>query len=589
MRETEHCRYCGSPRDLKAEVTWRCRRCGALVPGSEQPAHGDPIPFGPYTLVRRIAAGGMGVVYEARRGTVQGFEKTFALKRLLPAMSSDNNFVDMLVDEAKICAPLEHPNIVQVFELERLGAEYYIAMEYIAGGTLATLLRFTAATRRMIPAPVVLHILGEAIKGLAHAHGSDYGSGAIIHRDVSPQNIMLARNGQVKLTDFGIAKAMASSTVSRAGTLKGKLAYMAPEVLSGERVTPATDVFAMGVLMHEAFTSRRLFRAESEAALISAVLRGKVSPLNNVRKDVPEAVEQVILKALARDKKQRYQNGVELRDAFLNALAFEPQGPGLKTAERYIAEYYKIVGLPGQPLDPALDTPHVSNLPQAAKPEITEPAMAQQSLQNDDEKSDAGGFVNNPTVPSVVIEQKQSSGIFKWFAAAALLVVIAALLVYVLIPSGQNLTNHDAAVMTVADAAQMSRDAAVSDHAQLAKPDAQQRIQQADAGKTQKPAHHTRPIRNKLSSRDILKVFRRHVTAFNRCGALDAEHAAQGHVKVSVTIDSRGRVQNSSIQPASLKGRPLEKCLQKEVRKMRFPRNRQKQIKVTVPLQFQIQ
>ena len=585
MTDTEHCRYCGSPRDSKVEVAWRCRRCGALVPWAQQPPHGDPIGFGPYTLVRRIAAGGMGVVYEARRETVQGFEKTFALKRLLPAMSSDDNFVNMLVDEAKICAPLEHPNIVQIFELERLGSEYYIAMEYVAGGTLASLLRFTAATRRMIPTPVVLHIIGEAIKGLAHAHGSNYGSGAIIHRDVSPQNIMIARNGQVKLTDFGIAKAMASSTVSRAGTLKGKLAYMAPEVLSGERVSPATDVFAMGVLMHEAFTSRRLFRAESEAALISAVLRGNITPLDSIRKDVPNSVEQVIMRALDGDKNRRYQNGVELRDAFLNALSFEPQGPGLKTAERYISEYYKIVGLPGQPLDVGLDTPHSTNLPQPAQPGQ---AVVAEALSAADDASDAGGFVNNPTVPSTTIKRPFSSPLAIGLTALVLVLLVVGALIYFLKPARQNLASRDAAALVNIDGAYSAADASLVDHAVDRAPDANQVANILDAGK--KPQTHNRvPVRNKLSSRDILKVFQRRVSAFNRCGALDAVHAAQGHVKVSVAINGRGRVKKCVIQPSGLKGSALEKCLHKEVRKMRFPRNRQKLTKVTVPLQFQIQ
>lgn len=581
MTEGEHCRYCGSPRDHKSDKPWRCRRCGALVPWLDQPPHGEPIQFGPYSLVRRIAAGGMGVVYEARRETVQGFEKTFALKRLLPSLGSDDNFVNMLVDEAKICAPLEHPNIVQIFELERLGSEYFIAMEYVPGGTLATLLRFTAATRRLIPTPVVTYILGEAIKGLAHAHGNNYGSGAIIHRDVSPQNIMLSRNGQIKLTDFGIAKAMASSTVSRAGTLKGKLAYMAPEILSGERVAPATDVFAMGVLMHEAFTSRRLFRADSEAALISTVLRGKVPPLRKFRDDVPSKVERVIQKALAKTKEARYSTAVELRDDFLNAIAGDAQGKGLQIAERYIAEYYKIVGLPGEPLSPANDQPLGTQVPIPVAP-------------NDHDQ----GFANVRTQPSVIIP-KQGMRLTSKFAVIAsgllgLIGIITAITFWAL-HQGPSTTIMDAAIAD-ANAGNQTQtvDAAKSDpDVDAALPDSAVATDSTTNGNAKNgnanKAKPQPPIRNKLDTKDIIKVFKRHITAFNRCGAKAPEQASTHDVKVAISINSKGRVTSSAVQPSSLKGSALESCLRKEIKRMRFPRHRQKTVRVTVPLQFQVE
>ncbi len=578
----EHCEYCGAPRDIPHEKPWRCKRCGALVPWEQEPPAGDPIEFGPYSLVRRIAAGGMGVVYEARRKTVQGFEKSFAIKRLLPALSSDSDFVNMLVDEAKICAQLEHPNIVQIFELDQVNREFYISMEYVAGGTMATLLRFSAATRRLLPVPVLLFLVSEALKGLAHAHGTGRGGSdeAIIHRDVSPQNIMIGRDAQVKLTDFGIAKAMASSTVSRMGTVKGKLAYMAPELLSGERATQKVDVFAMGVLMHEAFASRRLFRAETEAALISTVLRGQIPPLSRYRNDVPRSVERVILTALARNPLQRYPDGRVLRDHLLAAIPAGMLESGLSQAEKFIEEYYRLVGLPGEPLDPANDAPlggrSFTGMP------VTEP---------DNPPPDRYPPGHTPTpgsTPSPLSSRTPtplpSAGGGSKLAIAALagagmVAMVAGGLYFALRP-----------VPGAADAGPARADAAMSRDASAAVLNADAAARPARDAGARLSDRKRRPVKpRKLTTRDIVRTFSKHMGALNACGARFKSVLPPGGVKVALVITSKGKVKEAVLAPVSVRGTGLDRCLAKIVTRMRFPAHKDKEMRVTVPLQFQVQ
>ncbi|MFH1807130.1 MAG: protein kinase [Pseudomonadota bacterium] len=565
----EHCTYCGSARDPSHDKPWRCKRCGALVPWAQQPPHGRPIEFGPYTLVRRIAAGGMGVVYEAQRKTVQGFEKAFAVKRLLPALSSDRDFVDMIVDEAKICAQLEHPNIVQVFELDQVDREFYMAMEYVAGGTMATMLRFSAATRRLLPVPLVLYIVAEALKGLAHAHGSGRGGSteAIIHRDVSPQNIMIGRDGRVKLTDFGIAKAMASSTVSRIGTVKGKLAYMAPELLSGQRATQRVDVFAMGVLLHEAFSSRRLFRAETEAALISTVLRGEIPPLARYRSDVPRPIEQVILGALSRDPTQRYPDARALRDHFLQAVPAGMLESGLVQSEKYIAEFYDIVGLPGEPLDPVNDAPMKGR----RKTPVQSPAQ------------DGSQPAILPDFVDVDMKDRKQS---RWLLPAGIAGMVLASVVGGVLWLGGTPTSAGS------DAAWSLRDAATAPdtvNTVAVSVDAGHTPTAPDAGIAATVDARARPKPRKLTVRDIERTFNKHMGALNACGAQHRSVLPPGGVKVALVIQSDGNVTKAVLAPTSIQGTGLDRCLSKVVARMRFPAHKDAEMSVTVPLQFQVQ
>ncbi|MBN2360150.1 MAG: serine/threonine protein kinase [Deltaproteobacteria bacterium] len=562
---SEFCTYCGSPRERENLHPWRCHRCNALVPWCPEPPPGDPIMFGPYMLVRRIAAGGMGVVYEARRKTVKDFEKVFAIKRLLPSLTHDQDFISMLVEEAKICVKLEHPNIVQVFELDKIDSEYYLAMEYVPGGNFANMLRFSAATRRLLPVPVVAHFASEALKGLAYAHGVGRGGGeeTFTHRDVSPQNIMVGRDGRVKLTDFGIAKAMASSTASRVGTIKGKLAYMAPESLTGGRASPCIDVFAMGVVIHEALASRRLFRAATEAALVATVLRGQVPPLNRYRNDVPRGLERVIRTALAVNPSLRYQDGGALRDDLVKALPPGMLEEGMRQAGPYVEEYFKCVGLPGEPLDPVADAP-------VGVRGATAQAMKAFSHSISD---------SFPTVPTG--GERRSLRLWIAFAVATGLcgLVGAAAAVYFALIEPRLQGQPDAGPRVV-----FADDGGSADAEPIAHRDLDAALAAADRSSQ---AADNRP--RKLTVGDIERAIMRNMAGLNSCAARYRSAVPKSGVRFSLVIRRDGRVTDAVIAPASLRGTGLDTCLADVVAKLRFPRHSEPEVRVTVPLKFQIE
>src|SRR6478736_1080063 len=232
-------------------------------------ASSSPIParLGPYELIRRIATGGMAEVYLARREGPHGFEKLVALKRILPQFVRDEDFVAMFVDEARVCARLSHPNIVQVFDFGEHEGDLFMAMEYVDGTTGAKLIRAAAGSGEEIPLDVTLHVILSILRGLEYAHGARDDQGRplnLVHRDVSPGNVLIDRSGAVKLTDFGIARATEFERRTDAGQLKGKLGYMSPEQVVGKELDARSDLFTLGIVFAEMVTLRPLFSGGRE-------------------------------------------------------------------------------------------------------------------------------------------------------------------------------------------------------------------------------------------------------------------------------------------------------------------------------------
>ena len=275
-----------------------------------------PQQFGRYILVDRISTGGMAEVFLAKASGVQGFEKILAIKRILPSISEDSDFTTMFIDEAKISANLAHVNIGQVFEFGQVSGQYYIAMEYIPGKDLRAIQTHLDETGRLMDLPMALHVVGRLCMALDYAHrqkNSDGTSMEIVHRDVSPPNVIVSYDGAVKLIDFGIAKAASRGTRTRAGKLKGKFAYMSPEQVQGLPVDRRSDVFNLGILLHELLTNRRLFHGENQLNTLNLVRKAEVPPPSSINPDVPVEVDRIVLKALARDREQRYGWATELR------------------------------------------------------------------------------------------------------------------------------------------------------------------------------------------------------------------------------------------------------------------------------------
>jgi len=279
----------------------------------------EPIQFGKYTLFERIGRGGMAEVYKGRIQGPAGFERVFVVKRILPHLSDDQSFIKMFVEEAKLSARLNHPNIVHIFELGAVEGEYFISMEYIRGHDLSETMRAIWKALGPPRPELVAYIGREACRGLAYAHNLTDENGrplGMIHRDVSPSNVMLSYEGAVKMLDFGIAKALGDSAdQSKNGTLKGKYAYMAPEQTEGENVDNRSDIFAMGIVLHEVLTGRRLFKGQTDVQTIERVRRCEVPPPSASNPAIPRELDQIIFRALQRDPARRWSNAADMADA----------------------------------------------------------------------------------------------------------------------------------------------------------------------------------------------------------------------------------------------------------------------------------
>jgi serine/threonine protein kinase len=258
-----------------------------------------------------------------------------AVKRILPHLSDNKEFVDMFVDEAKMVAGLTHPNIVQIFDLGKIEKSYYIAMEYVHGHDVRSILRRARERGGPVPLDLCALVVSRVCSALEYAHRKKDEGGRpmmIVHRDISPQNILISFEGDVKLTDFGIAKAASKATVTEAGALRGKLLYMSPEQAWGKAMDRRSDLFSLGIVFYEMLTDQKPFLGSSEVSILETVRECKVVPPGTVNRDIPASLERVVMKALERDPDRRYQDAAEMyRDleAFMQETSPAPAGAAL--------------------------------------------------------------------------------------------------------------------------------------------------------------------------------------------------------------------------------------------------------------------
>ncbi|MEW5737276.1 MAG: serine/threonine-protein kinase [Myxococcota bacterium] len=289
-----------------------------------------PVRFGKYTLVDRIAVGGMAEIFLARQAGLEGFEKTIVIKRIRPHLSKQPNFVKMFLNEAKLAAQLNHPNIVQIYDLGKINESYFIAMEYIFGRDMRRIIPKADALGIPFPMVYALKIASSVCEGLYYAHQRTdlYGHPLhIVHRDVTPENIFVSFDGTVKVLDFGIAKAANQIEQTRAGEIKGKLSYMSPEQCMGKSLDNRSDLFSLGVVLYEWLTGFKLFTGDSEVAILKSITEGKIYAPSYFKADIPEAVEAILMKALEKDRDRRYQTAWEMQydlDQFLSQYEFTP-------------------------------------------------------------------------------------------------------------------------------------------------------------------------------------------------------------------------------------------------------------------------
>ncbi|MCC7381279.1 MAG: serine/threonine protein kinase [Deltaproteobacteria bacterium] len=300
--------------------------------------------FGRYTLIKKLASGGMAEIWLARQTGVANFNRLVVVKKILSHLIEEEAFRNMFLDEARMTAQLSHPNIVQVFDLGQAEGTYFMAMEFITGENLATIAWRGLKKERPLSPVYAARILADTCKAMHYAHHLKGPNGTpleIVHRDVSPQNILVTYEGEVKVIDFGIAKATTNLQITKTSTLKGKFSYMSPEQCLGQSIDKRSDIFALGIVLYELCTGKRLFKHESELMILEMITRRRIAPPSEIAENLPPGLEAIIMRALAKDQTERYQTAQELQLALEEFVRGQPSSATTTDVARYMRELFE--------------------------------------------------------------------------------------------------------------------------------------------------------------------------------------------------------------------------------------------------------
>ncbi|MBU1068666.1 serine/threonine protein kinase [Myxococcota bacterium] len=287
-------------------------------------------------IIKKLDAGGMAEVYLGELVGIEGISRRVAIKRILPHLSRHSKFVAMFLDEARLATKLSHANIVQTFEVGVKDESYYLVMEFIEGTALKVVMNHYKEKKKLMPMSMSIYIMMEAAKGLGYAHGAKDGNGDrlnIVHRDISPPNILLSVQGEVKLVDFGLAKAASQLEDTEPGVIKGKFSYLSPEAVMGLELDQRADIFSLGIVLYEMLTGKRLFYGATDLETVKLVEKCFIPRISALNPDVPPALEKTLYKALSRDRDRRYARAEDFLDD-LNSVLFTY---GLKVSHRDVA------------------------------------------------------------------------------------------------------------------------------------------------------------------------------------------------------------------------------------------------------------
>jgi serine/threonine protein kinase len=293
-------------------------------------------------IIKKLDAGGMAEVFIGELIGARGISKRVAVKRILPNLNKHQKFIDMFLDEARLAMALSHANVVQTFDVGDMGGAYYIVMEFIDGTSLKALIQDAKDEKKLLPIGVSIYMVMEAAKGLGYAHAAKDSAGQplhLVHRDVSPPNILVSVEGEIKVVDFGLAKAASQLESTEPGVIKGKFSYLSPEAVMGLEVDSRADIFALGIILFELLTGRRLFYGATDYETVQLVEKAYVPRASALNPEVPPALEQALAKALARDRNKRFQKASQFIDA-LNSVLF---AYGLKVNDRDVAKLVRKV------------------------------------------------------------------------------------------------------------------------------------------------------------------------------------------------------------------------------------------------------
>jgi len=327
---------------------------------------GEITPFGRYELIAKLASGGMGDVYLARTSGAAGFLKHLVIKQIKPHLVEQETVINALVNEAKLLVMLDHPNIVQVQDLGIEDSIHYMAMEFVNGYNLSSLIGYHAKHKRLIPAPVCVYIVLEMLAGLEYIHGLARADGTrmnILHRDVSPQNVLISREGRVKLSDFGIAKVLQDAGGAVVHRIRGKLRYMAPEALNQDRIDHRYDLFAAGIVLFESLCRAHLYHGKNDQELMKQVRMARIPPASRYHPGLPDELAAVTLRALDRDPARRYQTAAEFASALREAILPDTVSDAAAELKLLVADTYSRPDFPvGKPKLPEIQNTPASEL-----------------------------------------------------------------------------------------------------------------------------------------------------------------------------------------------------------------------------------
>jgi serine/threonine-protein kinase len=339
-----------------------------------------------FRFTRKIAEGGMGAIYEALLFGSEGFEKTVTIKTIREKFTGDRDFVDMFIGEAKLVADLVHQNIVQIYKLGRIGNTYYIAMEYVQGINLQEFMNRHLELGQKVPIDLGAFIISRVCRGLEYAHSKRDKSGVslgVVHRDISPKNLMISSEGEVKITDFGIAKARNLMKDQEGQVLMGKAQYMSPEQAQYMPTDARSDIFSLGVVMFELLTGESIFGSTEETTVIleNVVVKDIPKP-RDINPEIPEALEKIMLKALDRNLTKRYQDAGKMGYDMEYFMYHKGYGPTIVTLEKYMRQLF-----------PQLYKAPLQKEESAPKPAPARPADSDRAL------AEAPTLIDNPKVP----------------------------------------------------------------------------------------------------------------------------------------------------------------------------------------------
>ncbi len=530
--------------------------------------------YGKYFLVKKLAEGGMAEIFLAKQVGVEGFEKNVVIKRMLPHLSGASDFVSMFLDEARLAASLSHPNIVQISDLGLADGCYFICMEYLAGEDFATVLRTAKRRGEHAPLNVVLRVLIEAAVGLHFAHEAVDPKGVpmrLVHRDISPSNLFITYSGQVKVLDFGIAKAESRITSTGAGVVKGKYQYMSPEQARGDSVDRRSDLFSLGVSLYEALTGVRPFARDTDLAVLKAVLDCDYQPVRALRPELPLEVEQIVNRAMAQEAEHRYPTALAMAQDIEKYIGSTTSATGGQALVSFMAGFFGP--------DRVKSKTRIESLDELAERGVDVPGYKNPHSPKTDVGLKLQDKTNAVGVPLTVRSHSQRT---RFFVIGALVLGVLGTVVAtrLLAPTPEApVLPVPVPVPVVVDAGPPVVEAPVIDAG--APEDAGGAEPAMDAGV--KAA--ARPVT--LTTAMVLKQLNQGKPRFQKCFKDNKPElpTPQGTLVVNFGIASSGRVTTVT---TSLPGTKVSKCIEKVVGSMIFPRHVDVEVRVPLPMSWDV-